>query len=521
MHRRSLLKVASAAVLTGATAPFAWGEVKPGRWRRLESPHFVFYSAESDKDSRTELIALERFHGVLSKMMPASPREALKLNVYQADTKKDFELADSRKGRNVAGFYSTSLEEVRAVRGPEQGLERQRDMPRNVRALDSRVVLFHEYAHHHMRANANIAYPPWYREGFAEFTGTADFSDTAVQLGKFTMGRARWLAGGDWMEIDKFLAGNPLEMSGEDGAQFYAQAWLAAHYLAQNSPRAQGFDKYCRALQAGGHPLDSFEPAFGISRGNFDKELKDYKRKRLSIWQIPDNPGDIATKITSTQLTAGADDLLMPASFIRSRPMNDEAAAAIAHIRTHAAKHPQDPFASHVLAMSEIWYGDLESARRTLDTLAAADPNSAEVKHFSGLCDLRMAYRTDDATLFKRARSSFVSAHKIDGTRAHSLFRYVECSLMQQTNDPQHLIDVLVAAYNLAPQIDVIALVASQMLMEHERFSEAEAVLRPLVGELHAYGRAEIARTLMNAATSKQTPFAFTFFGSARDAEEG
>jgi hypothetical protein len=71
-----------------------------------------------------------------------------------------------------------------------------------------------------------------------------------------------------------------------------------------------------------------------------------------------------------------------------------------------------------------------------------------------------------------------------------------------------------VGAYLLAPQVDPIALTAAQALIEHERYAEAVAVLRPLTAELHGDDMAHVARELTRVAQAEESAM-FSFFGAA------
>lgn len=516
MRRRTVLQ-GLAASAGASLISSAWSETKPGRWLRLESPNFIVYTTEWDVRSRNELIALERFNALLSRMMPHEDQaERSKLTIYVLGSRRDFDIGAPGMPAEVAGFYLAGLEQTRAVSLAGAGRERQRDMPRNVRAMDSRVILFHEYAHHFSRANVRVSYPAWYQEGFAEFLSTAEFEDGYCDLGKFTSSRGVWLAYGDWMPIDTFLSKNTWEMTGEENAQFYAQAWLAAHYLFFKPERAKGFTRYCAALQADGDPIEAFEPAFGITPAAFDKELRDYKATALNIVRLRDSAENIDASITMTKLDNVYDNLLMPASYLRSLPSADEAKAAVEAIRKESKKFPADAFANRTAALAEIWYGDLTLARKQLDALLVTDTQSAETLHLSGLCDLRMGYAADDGDLIKKARKSFAGVQKLDPTRAISLYRYVEAYLNEANEVTPHLMDVLVAAYNRAPQVDEIALVAAQALMIHDRFEEAGYILQPMVGDIHSRGKSSIAMTLLKTAQAGKAEY-FSFFGSAKD----
>lgn len=162
----------------------------------------------------------------------------------------------------------------------------------------------------------------------------------------------------------------------------------------------------------------------------------------------------------------------------------------------------------------ETWYGGRATARSLLDALAAENGQSPDTMHLSGVCDLRRTIEARDVELAKKARSDFAAAHRTDGTRTQSPFRYAECELLEQGEPTAYTADVLVTAYNLVPQVDVIALVTAQVLMAHDRFKEAELVLRPLLGELHAGERPRIAQQLVASAKAEILP-PFLFYGSA------
>lgn len=513
MRRRTLLQGLGA--LTGLSlAPGAWGQgVKPGRWLRLESPTFVVYSTAEEDKSRQELAALEAYNTLLSRLMPRNKRSSLKLTVYMAGTTRDFDMIWPGGNDGIGGFYSANIEEVFAATAVKKALERQRDMQKNVRAMDARVILFHEYAHHFIRANNRVAYPTWYNEGFPEFLSTADFNDQGVDIGKFTANRASWLYNGDWLKIETFLTKHPFELSSEDTAMFYAQAWLATHYMFERPERAQGFDRYVAALQKGGDSIASFEPAFGITHTAFDKELRDYKRKPIQFWSMLGVKPD-PSAITVQRLAASADDLLLSAAYLRRLPSPKYAKDTVARIREQAKKYPDDIFARQTLAQAEVWYGDLGEARRQLDKLVADAPGNADVHHLSGLCNLRAGRDGADKSVLVAAEDSFGRAYQLDKTRVNSMFRYVETGLARTGSIDEHFINVLVGAYQLAPQIDPLALTTAQALIQHKRYEEAELVLRPLTAELHGGNTPEIAKALMGLARTKaEAPF--TFFGVA------
>lgn len=483
---------------------------------RLESPRFVLYATGDEQRARNDIIALERYHAVLANLVPRAKRNEAKLTIFTAANTGDLQRTSPGIGSDVAGFYDTSIEQVKVVTAPFRTFESQGTLRKNVRAMDARVVLFHEYAHHFVQANLQVAYPRWYSEGLAEFVSTADFTDDGVMIGKFTQNRGAWLADGASLPIRKFIA--PDNLSDVEIAMFYAQAWLATHYLFTNPERAKGFDRYVSALAGGAGPLEAFEPAFGITIDQFDTELLKYKQKPIGIFKMADPSKDYASGIQVARLSAAADELLLPMSYLRSVPLKAEANGPAAFVRSEAAKYPDDPFAQQSLATVDLWYGEPDKARALLDALVAARPNDPEILHLSGLCDLRQAYRTTDAELFRRARKQFAEAHRLDSTRGHSLFRYVECLTKLEAGFNQHMMDVSLEAYRLAPQTLVIRLLTAQALMQHKRWQEAQLVLRPMMMAAHGADKSNRVQQLMDAVKT-ETALPIVIYGAANTME--
>lgn len=504
MDRRSLLKGIGGGAALSAVSPRAWGETRPGRWSRLETANFVIYSGAAEDKLVAEAGALEAYHNLLATLMPRKERSALKLPVYMSGTERDYvATAPNFKNSSVEGFYHAGIEEVRAVTGFGRYATRQRDMPRNVRADDARVVLFHEYAHHFIQANSRVSYPAWYQEGFAEFLSTVEFKDKGADLGKFTMNRAMWLSQGDWLPIEPFLTKNPFELSGDETAQFYAQSWLAAHYLFITPERARGFDRYIRELESGTDMLGAVQPAFGISVQDLDKELRAYRKKPTQFFTMPSIKVN-ASGLKAEKLGASADDLLMPVGYLRSLPSKAEASDTVNAVRTQARKYPDDAYTLQSLAFAEVWYGDLEEARKHVDALLKISAEAAETQHLQGLYDLRAAHIDEDEKLYKRAKGAFGRAYNLDNTRASSLFRYVESGLGATGDLDENLMDALVAAYRLAPQVSSISMTTASALMQKERYEEATLLLRPLAADPHGGGLVDLAKDLLASAKAEE-----------------
>lgn len=519
MDRRTVLAAMGSGVslMSLEAAGLRADAQKPGRWLQVESANFSVLSSLSEKDTREEVAALEAFHRLMNQLLPApADIKRPKLNVHIASLPGDFTSAAPDIASRIAGLYQSGIEQTRAITAPGKMRSRQRDMKRNVRADDDRTILFHEYAHHCMHANIRMIYPAWYVEGFAEYFATVMFEREGAHLGKMAESNAFWLIEGRWMPIRTLLTAEPFALDSPARTQFYAQSWLATHMLVNRRERSEGFDRYARALMEGGDPLEAFEPSFGVTLDAFDAELKAYRDVGLVFRNAPGVLTDPATPMTITRLPPSVDRLMMPMSYLWSLPPAESAAEAIATVREHAARHPDDPIVGHAAAHVDVWYGDLAAARTRLDGLLAQP--SAQTHHLSGLCDLRRGYVQEDQALFQKARAAFARAYNMDATRAGSLFRYAECDLAISGEMSAATTDVFVEAFRMAPQVSPAAIMAAQGLMANDRFGEAVVVLRPLASSVHAEGLRDLARTLLAEARAGKFE-TYYFVGWARPDE--
>lgn len=284
--------------------------------------------------------------------------------------------------------------------------------------------------------------------------------------------------------------------------------------------RATGFDRYVKLLQEGGNVLTSFEPAFGITPAQFDKELREYKRKPIEFGPIngilPVEPG-----IQATRLASSYDNLLLPMVYLQRLPTAERAKDTLGQVKEEARRNKDDIDAQRAGAWVETWYGDLSEARKQIDAILAVNGDSAATHHVSGLCDLRAAYAASDVSLFERARKSFGRSHARDDTRASALFRYFESGLNATGAVDDHLIEILIKAYQLAPQVDAIVATTAHALMARDRFDEAVIVLRPLAANPHGGKLAENAVEWLASAKAKQKmDFAVTGAAMVVEGEE-
>lgn len=271
MARRLVSTVFMAcAALAWAAPSIAHAQSRP--WLRAESPGFIVYSTSSEDRVRRVAEDLERFDALLRALTGApAERSPTKLELFLFNGPGQLQEAGGHSGTSVRGFYSARPDLIGAY-----AIYRDRG------GLEAQDVLFHEYAHHFMYHYFANVYPGWYIEGFAEFVSTAAFEDDRLVLGRAMQSRAMWLFREAWLPFDRFLI-RDLD-GGRDVGSFYAMSWLFTHYLVMTSGGMERMQNYFVALRLGNDPIEAFEPAFGMTPDEMERELRRYARGDPPPW---------------------------------------------------------------------------------------------------------------------------------------------------------------------------------------------------------------------------------------------
>lgn len=512
--------VMAAALFVAFWSPDASAQ---GRWLRAESPHFIVYADGNEAQLRDAVQRLEAFDATLRHLLaPPDDDNVRKLEVYLFRTQEN--LSDAMGVNNafgIGGFYSASPGFVGAIALQNFGRP-------DLRAFAGEV-LFHEYAHHFMLSHYSAAYPAWFVEGFAEFVGTTEITDTEVRVGaasRFRDGILNY----DWPRAERFL--NPGERGSVVG--IYGVGWLATHYLINTPERMQGFGRYLTAFQSGEDPVESFQPAFGISFEEFQAELRRYRGRGLGGFVFPRVPtadGDIIV----TRLPEAADDLLPYTVQLRrtdpdeisDRESDGDRARRIRNLITDTtrigARHPNDPYAVRAVARAELLRNNASTARALLEPVLAANPDDVEALYLMGLSYITEARAGDPAsftTTAAQGRRYFARVFRIDPQHVPTLYRYSETYWEEPGPMPDARLDVLTQAHLLAPQAMRIRVRLGMELMEAGDFDHAVPVLAPAAYSPHRYPLTRQARVLLEAAQRNEMPTAAALAAAEEEPED-
>lgn len=496
-----LARLIASLVFATACAFASVATAQDGRWYRAESANFIVYGDMSDQQVRNAAQSLEDFDLVLRALMRQAERPTeTKLEVYLVRNIRGLRVVAPGMSDDVGGFYTAGNDMIAAFSRYD------RDM-----GLDRRTILFHEYAHHFMLHYFPAAYPGWYVEGFAEYVSTVEIVRRRATIGRPSDNRFAWLdvPGYEDFEIEHLIA--PERVTRPTNLfmqQYYAYSWFAASYLSNTTERLRGLERYVALLGEGGDPVESFEPAFGITVEQFGEELDEYRRGggRSRLLHI-DMPTEMAP-ITVTRLPRSANDLLLPLARLRtsSADISDEDAAEI----TQAAQaFINEPMARLVLARLAIRRGDNAGARGHLDALFSTQENHPEGRYLLAkmILDETEELSPDEARAgLVEARRHLVRSFREDPNYYPTLYLYALTFAGEYEPMSDDQLEVLARALELAPQADHIRMLLARELIRSEEYDLAVATLRPVIYAPHGGDSAMYARWLFDAARAQEQP---------------
>lgn len=474
-----------------------WAGPAPARWLEAETPHFVIYSDGSEPKLREFALLLEDYDGLLRFLTGTKTEPSpTKLRVYlvrgPAALREVRDVPNGIAGMYVASPGGTAAFAIRRDSGGEYGIEGE-------------DVVLHEYAHHFMTQYYPFGYPAWYVEGFAEYLMTAEFTPKRIQLGRFSANRGAWLAQGTWLPAETLLTKRPGELRADQRTMFYAQAWLAVHYLNRTPGKLAALRAYLTEIGNGTPLTEAFEAAFGTDFTGFQRELRRYVGGRMTYTAFDRIAAKAPPAIALRPLPASADDLLLPLANLRAGVGNDWRDKRLAQIRDAAARHPGDGFAHRVLALAEAQIGDPAAAIAAADGLLARDANDAEALLAKASALMKQARDTpgDDRAMLAQARQIFVRANKAAPNQVPILFGYAQVQLASAPPN-QNVLDVLLLARQLAPQVAEIGLLTAYTAMRRGDFASAEKLLKPIAFNPHGGELAAAATRMIEAARARR-----------------
>jgi len=264
----------------------------------IRSENFIISGDLKQKDGEGLLRDLELFRKNVFKVLGVdSSPEIIPVKVYVTKNAKDFKAITGTGG--LGGMYTMTHNGPAFVLNGKNGFRR---------GEGARHIALHEYTHHIVSTYTQLDYPLWYNEGFANYLATFTYKDGVFRVGgpydpyAYTLRQKNWMPMTivlGTMEKYPFNIGDTSKIGQQTQAQFYAQTWLATHYLKNEEKYKDTLSKYVARLNIGERSLPAFKAAMGVTPEAFEAELKAYyKKNKYNVIQYTTSDRDITAPIT-------------------------------------------------------------------------------------------------------------------------------------------------------------------------------------------------------------------------------
>lgn len=443
-------------------------------WNEARTDHFIIYSQKSTDELREYASQLERYDSgvrAVRQMKDPPPTSTSRVTLFVLRDEADVQHVTQIGG--IAGVYFGRASGATAFASGQA--------KRNRWDLDGRTVIFHEYLHHLMLQDANVAYPTWMTEGYAEFFAPAELrSDGSIEFGEppdYRGAELRLLRG---MSLPEMLGGIYNQTTGQEWASQYSRGWLLAHYLAFEPSRRGQASKYIDLIQKGVPALDAARQAFGDLK-QLEKDLEKYRGRDTLPTRI----------IPASMLKVGPVE-------IRPLPADEETAVSLrmklegqiddvgigravaSAARSAAERFPASAAVMEVLAQAQLQAKDYEAASAAADKALALEPKAVKAMVYKGRSQLELAKKNPKSADWAAVRGWFSRANHLDPQSPEPLMYYYEAYHVQGSAPPSQAIDGLLFAVDLVPRDFDLRLMAVRELLREGDNADAKATFAPI-----------------------------------------
>lgn len=297
MHRLLTLIFASLLLYIASTTSAIAG------WVEAKSDNFIFVGDTSEKKAKLIVQEMEEYRDIIFRLFNwGNESELIPMRIYGVKSEKDMKNVTGNAW--ASGIYTTSHEGPIFIANMRGGFGRN---------SSARITAYHEYIHHLVAMNNSTIYPLWYNEGMAEYLSTFEISNNGkIKIGLPSNGRAYSLANETWFDTNLIVNSvnrYPFKQTSKNNkaiGQFYAQSWLAAHYIQSTEGFTDKLDTYIQIINSQPNPDKAFDTAFGMSPDAFEKLLKAYyKKNRYKGLLVKMQDGYTPKAVTTRKLSKG------------------------------------------------------------------------------------------------------------------------------------------------------------------------------------------------------------------------
>ncbi len=458
------------------------------QWVRAESQHFVVYSDAGKPDIQVLLSRMEKFRYMLRSYLrqdTGNDSDTTKTELFYLSHEQDLGIAQPDGPEYAIGLYK-GCEDGAEGYGVHMYYNAQSTLPLEKQPDNEGLgYIFQAYARHYFYANSNDRQPLWFRDGFANYMSTARFDGNEAIIGMAPTAMARYLnlIGNmmpyslNYKDVLQDQDSNGHSTVGLAGVhnEFQVRSWLLVHYILSSQANRQKFHTYIDAVNAGQPPLKAFQTSFGMTAGQLDNTLWQYRRTHLEALKLKFKALPEADVTFDTQ-PGSAEHLLMWHAALRTCPSSTYGPELLKKVRAEAPKYPQSPLAQLAASRAEILWGDPKAALPYLTQATTNTSSDTEAFHLLGRTWLALAtHQGGEARQIslKAALTAFGHASVLDPKAADTAWYFYRTQVLLNGTPDEDGEGAALLAWQQAPQIDTYALHAGLVYAHLGRKAEA------------------------------------------------
>jgi len=411
----------------------------------IKSENFVLVGSVREADGKALLLELEQYRQAILQMLGVQDPlpEIITVRIYTVSGDKELKLLTGRT--DIGGVYQSTLE------GPVFILNSQKGFRRGKQA---RHIALHEFTHHILAAYTHQIYPRWYNEGLANYFATFEVTKEGyIIIGRPNNPYAYTLSSKRWMSTNVLVnsvLSYPFRSTGKATRGlstvdfFYAQSWLAVHYIQSVKGESAKLAEYVKIINEKRGVPNAFEQAFGRSPEEFEQQLKTYyKRNKYRTLTIKLKTPIRDHTFSVRQLNKGEAEFhkaeamrFFSSDFVKTdqvRKQYDKAAKVLG----------ETPEILSARADLATWDSDYKQAKTFIDKALDAEPENPNILRLAGMV-LFYKNQTEDSNIsdteLEVARSFLKQAlmQNPDDVAAHYYYAAIS-AMMYETPSEQAL----------------------------------------------------------------------------------